>query len=117
VSDIKIDNEMFDHPIDLGDVVSRAGSIWFDPHSEPFEIRLFVKSHAADAVCRAPLGRTQRVVGQDGDGSIELSLWITHPMEIVPQIKSWIPHIVVLEPKWLARRIKKEIKDYLELIE
>ncbi len=37
-------------------------------------------------------------------------------MEIIPFIKYWIPHVVILEPKWLAVEIKKDVEEYLNLI-
>ena len=47
-------------------------------------------------------------------GSIEITLKITHEMEILPLIKSWIPHIFVLEPQWLADIVREDVQGYLE---
>jgi len=35
-------------------------------------------------------------------------------MEIKNIIKYWIPHIRVLEPKWLDDEIKAEVREFLE---
>ena len=60
---------------DLDNSLKNAINIWFNIENEPFDVVLHV------------------------DGSIELTLKITHAMEIMPTILHWIPHIKVIEPK------------------
>lgn len=38
-------------------------------------------------------------------------------MEILPEIKNWIPHIHIIEPKYLRDSIKKDIVSYLQEID
>ena len=117
IRDIKTSDTVFEPPRHLEEALSRAMSVWFDPHGEPFEVRLFVDRYAATYVRRQPLGPTQRIVGEDSDGSMEIALDITHDMEIVPLIKQWIPHIVVLEPDRLAETVKEDIDAYAAMLE
>ena len=34
-------------------------------------------------------------------------------MEVLPIIKYWIPHLKVLEPRWLDDIVKEDLKEYL----
>jgi len=47
---------------------------------------------------RKPISKSQIISSINSqDGSIELSLKITHEMEIIPTILKWLPHIKVLK--------------------
>jgi predicted DNA-binding transcriptional regulator YafY len=87
-------------------------SVWFDPDKEPIEVRLYADATAARYFRRRPLP-TQTIEGQDRDGSIEMSVRITHPMEIIPIIKYWIPHLRILSPDSIAQQIEQDIRQYL----
>ncbi|WP_300363994.1 WYL domain-containing protein, partial [Hydrogenimonas sp.] len=97
-SKIRLDEEIFTPPKDIDDAISRALAIWFEPDTEPFEVRLFIDGSVAKYFERKPLAPTQRIEGKDADGSLEVVVTITHEMEIVPTIKQWLPHLRVLEP-------------------
>ncbi|SMC10062.1 helix-turn-helix transcriptional regulator [Nitratiruptor tergarcus] len=114
IAQVKISDEKFTPPKNLHEKISKALSIWFDPDIEPFEVRLFIDGKVAKYFKYKPLAPSQIILGEDQDGSIEIALKITHEMEIIPIIKQWLPHIRVLEPKWLDEMIKEDIKTYLD---
>ena len=114
-SKIRLDEEIFTPPKDIDGAIAKALSIWFDPDTKPFEVRLFIDGSVAKYFERKPLAPTQRIEGKDADGSLEVVVTITHEMEIVPTIKQWLPYLRVLEPKWLEETIEKDIKKYLNL--
>ena len=45
---------------------------------------------------------------------MEFAVKITHEMEILPIIKYWIPHLRVIEPKWIDEMIRKDLREYIE---
>ncbi len=114
ISNVQILDETFEISQDIEDIVKNSINIWFDPYKKPFEVRLFVDSEVAKYFKRKPIAPTQTISGEDQDGSIEITLKITHEMEILPLIKSWIPHIFVLEPQWLADIVREDVQGYLE---
>ena len=114
--DIHPTQERFEIPQELEARIKNAINVWFDPMGETFEVVLYADPTAAKYVKRLPISPTQSISGEDDDGGLELRLRITHEMELVPYIKKWIPHIVVMEPKWLADKIKEDVKTYLGLI-
>ena len=45
---------------------------------------------------------------------MEINIKITHEMEILPLIKYWLPHIKVIEPKWIDDKMQEELTNYLK---
>lgn len=112
IGDIVATNGYFTLSLDIETKLKNANSIWFGLN-EPFAIRLFVESKMAKYFLRKPLP-TQIFFGKHNDGSIEIEVKITNEMEILPLIYRYIPFVKVIEPQWLADKVKSEIKGYLK---
>jgi predicted DNA-binding transcriptional regulator YafY len=110
----EIGEESFEVPASLEEKVRDAVSVWFEPANDPFDVRLFIDREVARYFRLKPISRTQSIIGQDSDGSIEVLLRVTHEMEIVPIVKYWMPHLRVLEPAWLEERIRRDVEAWLE---
>lgn len=98
----------------IDDELKKANSIWFQL-AKPFEVKLLISKEFVIYFDRKPL-LGQSVTGKDKDGSVEITLEITHEMEIIPLILSYIPHVRILEPQWLADEFKEKLKEYLQII-
>lgn len=55
----------------------------------------------------------QQIMRENSDGSIEIEVQITHPMEIKPLVFYYLPHIRVMEPSTLADEINETLSGYL----
>jgi predicted DNA-binding transcriptional regulator YafY len=62
---------------------------------------------------RKPISKSQITESLHEDGSMVVSVEITDDMEIIPFIKYWMPHIIVLEPTRVKETLEKDIEDYL----
>ncbi len=56
---------------------------------------------------------SQEILEEKKNGNLLLSFKVTQYKEIEELIKRWIPHIKVLEPKRLKKKIEKDIQKYL----
>ena len=56
---------------------------------------------------------SQQIIEEKGDGTLLLEYTITQFEEIENIIKSWIPHIKVIEPLDLKKKIYNDLKEYL----
>ena len=54
---------------------------------------------------------SQRYIDEDKDGNIKISIEYTQPIEILPFIKQWLPHITIIEPEYLKIELKKELTE------
>ena len=111
ISNPKMTDETFEKDNDIDTLLESSISVWFQRDIEPFEVKLLAAKSAAKFFKRRPLP-TQAVDSLNSDGSMEFSVKITHMMEILPIIKYWIPHIFVIEPKWLQEIIQKDLEFY-----
>lgn len=93
--------------------LDNAINVWFEPNKEPFKVILKADEWASKYLKRIPLNPTQKEIEVLPDGSI-FEIKITHEMEIKRFIKSFLPQIKVIKPKWLDEEIKKEIQEYLK---
>ena len=82
-----------------------AINAWFKPEIEPYLVVLHVDKVIAKYFKRKPISETQRILKTYEDGSIELELFITDDMEIIPTIQSYLPYIKVIEPDSLFNKI------------
>jgi len=113
MKNIKKIDENFEVSVTLLENLDNAINIWFEPEKEPFRVILKTDEHAAKFLKRIPLNPTQREIEKSPDGSL-FEIRITHEMEIKRFVKSFLPQIRVIEPKWLDEEIKEEIKEYLK---
>jgi hypothetical protein len=110
---ITIQDKTFARTPNIDEAIQNAMGIWFRIHEEPFEVRLFVDAKIAKFFRRKPLSKTQVIDSVGVDGSLELSIKITHEMEIMPIVQYWMPYMRVIEPLWLHEKIVENIKKYL----
>jgi len=117
MTNITILEKTFTRSKDLDDSLENAINIWFNIENELFDVVLHVNSTVAKYFQRKPISKSQIISSINSeDGSIEITLKITHAMEIMPTIFHWIPHIKVVEPEWLNGEVKEIIKKYIEKI-
>jgi predicted DNA-binding transcriptional regulator YafY len=112
ISNLKTTGRKFEVSKDISKKIKYANSAWFDLDNE-FIVNLFISKEIKKYFERKPLP-SQRLMGEDPDGSIEIEINITHKMEILPTIFEYIPHIKVLSPKWLADEVVEEVQGYLK---
>lgn len=112
VDSLEILKESFKRDETLERKLENALSVWFDPDARSTEVILLAQKPIAKYFERKPLP-TQRITRRNGDGSIEISLWISHEMELFPLVQYWIPHLSVVEPSDLATAFKDRLGEYI----
>jgi predicted DNA-binding transcriptional regulator YafY len=114
LSAIEIQPETFALDTALDSRLDNALSIWFEQEVDPYRVHLHLSSEVVKYFQRKPLSPTQRTEEMRQDGSMVVSVAITHDMEIIPIVKYWLPHIRVMEPKRIAKQIGEDLQRYLE---
>ena len=112
ISEIKIHDAAFSTDAKLEDALENALSIWFEKDREPVTVKLRIGSAIAKYFKRKPLSKAQKIIDDQEDGTLIVTLPITHEMEIIPIVKYWMPHIRILEPEWIAERIDRDVREY-----
>lgn len=55
----------------------------------------------------------QKIKKENRDGSLIIETTVCDDMEVLPAVKSWIPHIIVMRPEKLKHDIARMLKGYL----
>ena len=87
-------------------------SVWSDSRNAQYLVRVYVKPQVAEYFLDGKLHKSQVLHERHHDGGLEVHYTITHKMEILPKIKGYIPHLFVLEPKWLWEEIMRDLEYY-----
>lgn len=117
MSNVVISDVVFTTNKELEELLDNSISIWFDNKNEPFEVELYLAPYAAKILKRKPISKTQRLLKEYTNSSADISVKITHEMEILPIVKYWLPHIKILSPQWLAEKLKNDIKVFWDDID
>jgi len=116
VSSITILNDKFESSTKIQEMLENSVSIWFQSDRESFDVHLYVDASIAKYFKRKPL-TTQKLLGVNQDGSLEICVSITYEMEIIPIVKYWMPYLRVLEPRWLNDMLADDVKKFLDNID
>ncbi len=100
----------FDEEIISG--FDNALNAYFEPHIKPFAIELFIDKKVSKYFLRKPINQTQRVLKTYEDESIDIEVFITDLMEIIPLIQSYLPYIMIISPDELNEIIKSNLEEY-----
>ena len=112
ISNVKATQTKFITDTKLENMLDNSISVWFQKDVEPFEVKIYANKIATKYFQRRPLP-TQSIETLSQDGTMEFVVTITHEMEILPIIKYWLPHMRVIEPKWVQDMIDEDLNSYL----
>jgi predicted DNA-binding transcriptional regulator YafY len=97
------------------DKIKNALNRWFDPNGETFEVTLLISKSSAKYFQRHPLNSSQKILTHNEDGTMHLAVTLSSKKELFAEIKKWQPHVLILEPKKLAKELIKDTQSYIEL--
>ena len=115
ISNLKILDEKF---IQKDKTIQRklknAINAYFTFDTTPYEIKLFVSKDLASIIKRKPLAPSQMILKTYKDKSFEMSITITHDMEIIPKIQQFMPHLKIINDDEHSQRILDSVFGNLE---
>lgn len=76
---------------------------------------IVVRVHASVAAyfTRRNLLPNQETLHRLEDGTLLLACKNIHPMEVVPIVRYWIPHLHIVSPNGLQQQMEEELRKYL----
>jgi predicted DNA-binding transcriptional regulator YafY len=85
---------------------------WQSADTPVTEVLIYAEPYAANYLQDNPLLPSQSLLSAHEDGGMTFHYQITHPMELLPKIKSWIPYLHIEEPIELREKLHKELEKY-----
>jgi predicted DNA-binding transcriptional regulator YafY len=116
ISNISIIDKNFEFDNELLESFDNAINAYFKPQVTPFAIELFLHKKVSQYFMRKPINNTQRVLKNYEDGSLDVEIYITCFMEIIPTIQKYLPYIGVITPNELEGMIVDNLDEYLDKI-
>lgn len=113
ISSIKTTENNFEIDRKIDNLLNNAISVWFNEEETPFKVKIFISSEITKFIKRKPISPTQTFESINEDGSATIIIEITNEMEIIPIIKYWLPHMKVLEPLYIDKMIKDDLRNYI----
>lgn len=86
--------------------------IWLNP--QKIVVTLRIAPAAASYFTRRKLVANQVVEQTLPDGTLIVSAKVAHANQILPTVRSWIPHIRILSPEGMQAEMEKELREYLD---
>ena len=112
ITSAKATNKPFKYNKNIDKILRESTNIWFEK-DRPLEVTLEVSAECAKYFKRKTYFPLQKVEKELKDGRIVLSCKAAKEEEILPTILHWLPHIKVLSPASLHKRVKDVLNDYL----
>ena len=84
---------------------------FFDINADFFPVHLHIEKEVSKYFIRKPLSKNQRILKIYNDNSIDIEIYITNDMEILPTIQKYIPYIKIIYPLNLIEKLKKNIEN------
>jgi len=114
ISNVEITYKKFDIKKEEIDFIlkNHVQSSWFEDGIS-FEVKVKVYKNIADYFKSKKFIKSQKLLKEYENGDLLISFNISHPEDIDNTIKSWLPDIEVLEPKWYKEQIEEELEMYV----
>nr|WP_321265942.1 WYL domain-containing protein [uncultured Sulfurimonas sp.] len=99
----------------IEETLKKTHSAFYDD-GNCFEVLIKVDKDAAIYFKSKDFLQSQKILEESIDGSLKISFEVSHDEDIDNIIKSWLPHVEVLEPKRFRDKLLNELKIYLQKV-
>ena len=96
------------------DEADKMKSIWSSTGEEEIIVKLYVNPEIAPYIKDIKLHKSQTIADAHHDGGLEVHCTITHKLELLPQVKYWLPRVYILEPLWLRDELMGDLEVYVD---
>ncbi len=108
------DQTPFEPQADVIERIDDSAGIWFASNPSTAQARLQVAPDIAAHFRSRELLPNQRIVEEQPDGQLIIETTYHHPLQILPIIRYWIPHVQILQPSDLQQNLVHGLQGYLQ---
>jgi predicted DNA-binding transcriptional regulator YafY len=114
IRDIRLSKSGFKSiPDNLDAVLKGSANIWFAEKTN-LAVTVVIDNQVAHYFKRRKMFPTQEIREEKPDGSLVVTFRVGHFEAIRDILKSWIPHITILEPEEFRKDLLKDVKDWVK---
>lgn len=111
IHELRVLDQAFEADPNVNVQIEDNDDIWFG--QDRIEVKVRVSANNAYYFLRRNVLPHQEVLQQLDDGELLLRCVVNHQNQLLPIIRYWIPHIRILEPAWLQKKLCDELTEYL----
>ena len=100
-------------PADLDSVMQGGANIWFTDNMN-LDVTVLIDAKVSHYFRRRKMFPTQEIKEERTDGSLVVSFRVGQYEAIINILKSWIPNIMILEPKDFRNDLLKDVKTWVK---
>lgn len=112
IDSCKITQREYKQNKSIDEILDNVHSGWFEDGSS-FNVKVKIDKKVAHFFTSKKHLSTQKIEKTLKDGSLIVSFEVSHDEDVDNLIKSWLPHIRVLEPTRFKDKLEEELKKYL----
>ncbi len=117
IKEFKLLPNTFQREFDAERFIERFQSLFQNYDVPTYEVTLEIDRFIARYFQVKKFLKSQEIVEEKPNGDIIVTYTINNEMEILPLIKKWIPHIRILSPEPLRKRMREDLNHYLSTLE
>lgn len=114
ISNLQVSDDFFTPDKEIAEYVRETDSIYFG--NQHVEVIIKISAKASGYFKRRALLPNQEIVRELEDGTLLLACNDVSPMEILPIVQYWIPHVHIVSPEDWQDKIRQQLVEYLEEI-
>ena len=107
--------KFFKYDKNIDKILKESTNIWFEKE-RPLAVQLEVSAECAHFFKQKNYFPLQKLEKELKDGRVVISCKAAKENEILPTILHWLPHIKVISPTSLHKRVKDVLNDYLRSV-
>ena len=115
ITSAKATNKPFKYDKNIDKILRESTNVWFEKE-RPLSVQLEVSAECAHFFKQKNYFPLQKLEKELKDGRIILSCKAAKENEILPTILHWLPHIKVISPTSMHKRVKDVLNDYLRSV-
>ena len=112
---VEYSSKIFKAHRNIDKILQNANTAWFED-GVSYEVKVHVMQEIAHYFKRKKYFASQELVRENDDGSLVLSFSVSNDEELDNLIKSWLPHITVISPKRIRKKMLQELEDYIKIL-
>lgn len=113
IKDFRLSKTCFKNvPDDLDNALHSSANIWFADERRRI-VTALVDAKVSHYFRRRKMFPTQEIKEERPDGSLVVSFHVGYYEAILNILKSWIPHVLVLEPEEFKNKLLEEVKGWV----
>ncbi|HIP59085.1 MAG TPA: WYL domain-containing protein [Campylobacterales bacterium] len=111
---VSMETQNFQEDISALKFLENFQTLFEEYRGKSYTVNLLAKKEIAVFFKQKKYLKSQSIVDTQEDGSLLLSFRIDNSLEIMPLIKQWLPHLIVVQPQTLKEEIDKILHQYLD---